>query len=96
MEAWGSCHPTWCVWGPAKPALAYSESVSSSQAVAFTAVWDHGFSEKIVTGHLCEGCLSVETFTHFKDGSKRYDYYSRHCFYKVSLATWRAKTKGKI
>lgn len=96
VEAWGSCSPKWCVWGAAKPARAYSESVSSAEGIAFTAEWDFGFSEVIMTGHICEGCLSVETFTNFKDRSKRYDYYSRHCLYQVDAATWKIKTKGMI
>jgi hypothetical protein len=96
VRAWGSCSPTWCVWGSAKPARAYSESVSSGTAVALTAEWDFGFSEVLMTGTFCGGCLHIQTFTHFKDGSKRYDYHSSVCFYRVDYATWKKKTKGKI
>ena len=96
VEAWGSCSPKWCKWGPAKEAFAYSTGVCSPRAVAFTAFWDPGFAEKIMTGHLCNGCLSVEIFTRFKDGSRRYNYYSDLCYYEVDRATWLKKTRGKI
>lgn len=78
IHVYGACHPNPCDW---KEALAhgYSDSVSSPDAVAFTAVYDFKFAETIVTGHLQDGCLILETYTNFKDGSKRYDYYSRAC-----------------
>ena len=79
VHPFGACHPTPCDWGTVK-GLAYSESVSDVNAVAFTAFFDPGFKETIVTGHLCGGCLVVETYSHFKDGSGRCDYYSRECF----------------
>jgi hypothetical protein len=96
VRAWGSCSPTWCRWGKAKPARPYSESVTSDKAIAFTAEWDFGFSEVIMTGTFCGGCLKVQTFTHFKDGSKRYDYHSSACFFKADRATWARRTKGMI
>ncbi len=96
VQAWGSCSPKWCDWRMAKPAYAYSESVSSSTAVAFTAWWDFGFSETLMTGTFCGGCLHINTFTHFKDGSKRYDYHASDCFYRADSATWKRKTRGKI
>jgi hypothetical protein len=96
VQAWGSCSPTWCKWGRAKPARPYSESVSSSKAIAFTAEWDAGFASTIMTGTLCEGCLKVQVFKHFKDGSKRYDYTSSECFFKADRATWAKRTKGNL
>lgn len=79
VHPFGACVPTPCDWG-ANKGLAYSESVSSIDAVAFTAVFKFSFKTTIVTGHLCEGCLLVETYNHFTDGSGRCDYYSRDCF----------------
>lgn len=75
----GACTPTPCDWGTVK-GLAYSESVSSVDAVAFTATFKFSFKETIITGHLCGGCLVIETYNHFTDGSGRCDYYSRDCF----------------
>ena len=81
VHPFGACVPNPCDWGTVK-GVAYSESVSSVAAVAFTAVFKFSFSVVIVTGHLCEGCLLVETYTRFTDGSGRCDYYSRDCFYR--------------
>ena len=79
VNVFGACHPTPCDWKTVK-GLAYAENVSSNKAVAFSAVYKFGFKKTIVTGHLCSGCLIVETFNHFTDGSGRSDYYSRDCF----------------
>jgi hypothetical protein len=79
VHPFGACHPQPCDWGAVK-GRAYSESVSSVDAVAFTATFKFSFKVTIVTGHLCEGCLLVETYNHFTDGSGRCDYYSRDCF----------------
>lgn len=81
VHPFGACHPNPCDWGTVK-GLAYSEGVSLIDAVAFTANFKFSFKETIVTGHLCEGCLVVETYSHFTDGSGRCDYYSRDCFYR--------------
>lgn len=79
VHPFGACVPKACDWGTVK-GLAYSESVSSADAVAFTAIFEFSFKETIITGHLCGGCLVVETYNHFTDGSGRCDYYSRDCF----------------
>ena len=55
-------------------------SVSASRAIAFTAVYKFDFKETIVTGHLQRGQLFVETFSHFTDGSNRFDYYADEAF----------------
>ena len=81
VHPFGACTPAPCDWGTAK-GLAYSESVSSTDAVAFKATFKFSFKRAIVTGHLCEGCLVVETYNHFTDGSGRCDYYTRNCFYR--------------
>ena len=76
IRVFGSCHPTPCDWGVEK-ATAYAESVADNDAIAFSVIYDHGFAEKIVTGHLDGGTLIVEVYTRFKDGSGRSNYYLR-------------------
>ncbi|CAK8724450.1 MAG: hypothetical protein CDV28_10259 [Candidatus Electronema aureum] len=78
VHAYGACHPDPCDWG-AVSGHSYSSSVSSLDAVAFTAVFDAGFSERLLTGHLENGCLIAESYTNFKDGGGRYDYYVKEC-----------------
>lgn len=79
VQVFGSCHPTPCDWGVVR-GIAYAESVSDQQAIAFSAQYDPGFKEAIVTGRLDQGSLIVETYNRFKDGSNRSNYYSRGYF----------------
>jgi hypothetical protein len=76
VHVYGACHPTPCDWGVVS-GIAYAESVVDNDAIAFTAPYDHGFSERILTGHIDCGSLVIETFSTFKDGSGRSNYYSR-------------------
>jgi hypothetical protein len=76
VQGFGSCSPTPCDWGVVE-GTAYGESVVATEAIAFTARYDFSFKETIVTGHLDNGTLIVETFDKFKDGSGRSNYYSR-------------------
>jgi len=76
VNVFGACHPSPCNWGKV-PGTPYAESVVANEAIAFSGFYDHGFAECIVTGHLDFGTLVVESFTKFKDGSGRSNYYSR-------------------
>jgi len=82
VRVFGACHPTPCDWGTVN-GLAYAESVSATDAIAFSAVYTPGFKETIVTGRLDNGTLIVETYNHFTDGSGRSNYYSRGYFCKL-------------
>lgn len=81
VQVFGACHPNPCDWGQVN-GVAYAESVVDNDAVAFTALYNPGFAERIVTGHLDGRTLIVEVFTRFTDGSGRSNYYSREylCF----------------
>ena len=79
VRAYGACTPTPCDWGNAK-GKPYAANVSSTTAVAFTATYKPGFAEKLMTGQLENGCLHVQVYTCFKDGSNRSDYFSEGCF----------------
>jgi hypothetical protein len=81
VNAYGACHPRPCNWGLVR-GLAYADSVGSLDAVAFSAMYKFSFKEVIVVGHLCCGCMIIETYNHFTDGSGRSDYYSQGCFYR--------------
>lgn len=73
IHVWGACTPTFCDW-KIVPAKAFADSVSSTSAVAFTALYKFSFVETTVIGRLQFGALFVETFDHFIDGSGREDY----------------------
>lgn len=57
--------------------IAYGDSVVATEAIAFSAHYDFGFAETIVTGRLDNGTLIVDTFDKFKDGSGRSNYCAR-------------------
>lgn len=73
VHVWGACTPTFCDWKTV-PARAFADSVCTTPAVAFTALYKFGFVETTVVGRLQFGALFVETFDHFIDGSGREDY----------------------
>jgi hypothetical protein len=77
VQGFGACVPSPCDWGVVA-GTAYGESVSATEAIAFSAFYDFSFKETIVTGHLDGGTLIVETYDKFKDGSGRANYYSRY------------------
>lgn len=76
VHAFGACSPTPCDWS-AVAGLAYASSVSSTPAVAFSAQYSFSFSKVILVGRLDGHYLTVESFTHFTDGSGRNNYYSQ-------------------
>ncbi len=88
VRVYGACHPKPCNWGSV-PGFAYAESVVATRAIAFSAVYKPSFKRTIVTGHLDNGTLIVETYSRFTDGSGRSNYYSRSYFCK--LKRWSKK-----
>ena len=87
FHAYGSCHPNDCDMGEAE-ATAYAQSVDASlsaTAQALTVTSDHDFAETTTIIQIINGNrLRVETFTHFKDASKRSDYLSIETFARSS------------
>jgi hypothetical protein len=79
LSVFGKCHPTACPWGPAQ-ARVYTQRVNenpASGAIAITGGYDKGFSASEVVLELQGGSrLRYEIFTHFKDNSRRSDYFS--------------------
>ncbi|SRR5579859_1869973 len=73
VHAFGACVPTACDWGTV-PGKVFADSVVSTPAVAFTALYKFNFKETTIVGRLEFGALIVETFDHFTDGSGRADY----------------------
>ncbi len=77
VHGFGACSPTPCDWGTVT-GLVYSDNVTSTPAVAFTAVYTFNFKQTTIVGKLLNGALIVETFDHFTDQSGRADYYSQY------------------
>lgn len=76
VQVFGACSPSPCDWGQVE-GVAYADTVADNEAIAFTALYEEGFANRIVTGHLHEGTLLVDAFTRFKKGSGRSNYYDR-------------------
>ena len=74
LHAFGACTPNPCDWGKVD-AIVYAESVVTTPAVGFTAIYKFNFEEVVITGHLLKGALMVETYHHFTDNSGRADYF---------------------
>lgn len=77
LHGFGACSPTPCDWGTA-PGIVYATNVTATPAMAFTAVYNFGFKQTTLVGHLLDGALMVESFDHFTDKSGRSDYYSQY------------------
>lgn len=75
VHGFGACSPTPCDWGVVN-GMVYAANVTAMPAVAFTALYNFGFKQTTIVGHLMNGALIVETFDHFTDASGRSDYYS--------------------
>jgi hypothetical protein len=75
VEAVGTLNTDPCDWG-AVSGIAYTSSVGSVPAVAFSAQYTFHTSHVILIGHLQGKRLLVETFTQFTDGSGRANLYS--------------------
>lgn len=75
VNLYGACTPTPCNWGNVA-AMDYAATVSGGAAVAFSANYSFSFSTVVVTGHLQGAELTLQTLTHFTDGSGRADFYS--------------------
>lgn len=87
VSAWGKCVPTDCYWGNV-PGTAYAPSVTSNlnaTARAITAIFYHGFAERIMIIHSISGnYLQVEVMTRFTDGSGRTSFNSIYTFARNS------------
>ncbi len=77
VHGFGACSPTPCDWGNVS-GLVYADNVTSTPAVAFSAVYTFSFKQTTIVGRLLNGALIVESFDHFTDKSGRADYYSQY------------------
>jgi hypothetical protein len=81
LHLFGACSPTPCDWGTVHGQV-YANSVSTTSAVAFSALYNFNFKQTIVVGHLDGPRLTIETLDTFEDGSGRSAYYSTYAMKK--------------
>ena len=70
-------------WGRT-PAEVFFERNDEGLEHPFTATYDLGFMEVVLQGFLRQGVLVILTFTRFKDGSARSNYFSKEFFYRAA------------
>jgi hypothetical protein len=68
-------------WGEIE-ATAYGAAVTSTSAMAFSAVYDFGFMVTVLAAYAKQGILVLDTFNTFTDGSGRSNYFSREFFHR--------------
>ncbi len=81
VHAFGACDPNPCDWGEVNGAV-FGESISSRDAMSFTAVYDFAFMEVILQAYVVKGVLVIVSFTAFKDDSGRSNYVGKEFFYR--------------
>jgi hypothetical protein len=80
VHGFGACAPELCDWGKIV-AVAYAASVTSTDAMAFTARYDFGFMETTLAVYMKGGILVLDSFNAFKDSSGRSDYFTREFYH---------------
>jgi len=69
-------------WGKAVASIFAADS-SSTEAMAFSALYDFGFMETLLQGHVRQGVLIIAKFDRFKDNSVRSNFFSKEFFYRA-------------
>lgn len=81
MRVFGVCQPEPCDWGLAEMTL-FNTGVDSYHTEGYMAKYDFGYCETQLIGHEKQNVLVISSFTTFKDGSKRHNYFLREFYYK--------------
>lgn len=68
-------------WGEVE-GTAYGSSVTGTEAMAFSAIYDFGFLVTTLAAYGKQGILVLDTFNTFTDASGRSNYFSREFFHR--------------
>lgn len=79
MHAFGACTPDLCDWGEALCEV-FTDGVGSPTANAFIASFSFDFADVEISSNVKLGVLVVQAYTRFKDGSDRFNYYTREFY----------------
>jgi hypothetical protein len=82
VRAFGSGDPDLIDWGEVKADYIFANSLSSRVAAGFTASYHFDFAEIHLQANWNQGLLVLASFTSFKDGSSRSNYFSRDFFHQ--------------
>jgi hypothetical protein len=82
VRAFGAGNPDLIDWGEVEADYIYANSLSSREAAGFTARYHFDFAEIHLQANWNQGLLVLASFTSFKDGSNRSNYFSRDFFHR--------------
>ena len=82
VRAFGAGNPDLIDWGEVEADYIYANSLSSRDAAGFTAQYHFDFAEVHLQANWNQGLLVLASFTSFKDGSNRSNYFSRDFFHR--------------
>ena len=71
-------------WGAVEDITPFASSSTSTKAAGFEATYDFGFVEVRLQGNLNKGLLVLASYSRFKDGSGRVNYFTREYFSSVA------------
>jgi hypothetical protein len=81
VRVFGAGAPVPFDWGEA-PVEIFAEDPAFSQATSFTSFYDLGFMSVWLQTYVVKGVLVVISFTQFRDGSGRSNYFGKEFFFR--------------
>ncbi len=84
VRVYGAGDPEPFDWGEVEAEHIYAGNISSHAAAGFTATYHFDFSEVQLQANWNQGLLVLASFTSFKDGSDRCNYFSREFFHSAA------------
>jgi hypothetical protein len=82
VRVYGAGDPTPFDWGEVDAEHIYSSNIASQTAAGFTAWYRPDHAEIHLQANWNQGLLVLASFTSFKDGSSRSNYFSREFFHR--------------
>ena len=81
IRVFGAAEPSPCDWGEVDAEYVYANHISSQNAAGFSAWYRLDHAEINLQANWNQGLLVLASFTSFKDGSGRSNYFSREFFH---------------
>jgi len=82
VRVFGAADPEPNDWGETEADHVYAGSITSRTGAGFTAWYHLDFAQIHLQANWNQGLLVLATFTSFRDGSRRSDYFSREFFHR--------------
>lgn len=80
VRVFGDADPALCDWGEVDAEYIYANNIHSQSAAGFTAWYRLAHAEIHLQANWNQGLLVLASFTSFRDGSSRSNYFSREFF----------------